>query len=394
MRSTLPLVPALILLGVACRETVVVDGDAPSTPRNLAYRLEPSGNPDGPAGIVLTWDDVPDAPNAILESYRVYSRGSTGEAFGLRGETTSNTFHDNGVPHLEYFVSAVDTDGDESGGSIVVQIDERLALEAPSSIFSISLNQAIHLSWSDNAFLGNPNRFEWYRIYGSDYDRVANLCGAPPEFEGMTVAPEFLVAAIPNGVSRCFFVTAISREGYESLRSPLWYDTPRPDARNVLVFALERDVTQAGFRFWRDANADGVAQASELGIVARGDDPNVDFRITRDATDTLWIAPVFTGTRMRLYQSQPVADLTEIDVAPASGYSRNQLQAIPTYGYVFEIVEGTSVRYGALRVTHAGRGDYVIFDWSFQTTVGNPELVVRAGLPTVIVSGTGVSGSK
>ncbi len=35
-------------------------------------------------------------------------------------------------------------------------------------------------------------------------------------------------------------------------------------------------------------------------------------------------------------------------------------------------------RYGAVRVTHVGR-DFVIFDWSYQTDPGNPELAVGAG---------------
>ena len=103
--------------------------------------------------------------------------------------------------------------------------------------------------------------------------------------------------------------------------------------------------------------------------------------------------PEFSGTSIRLYSTSPVADLTSIDFAPASGYTRNMVQAVPGYAYVFEIVEGTTLRYGALRVTHVGR-DYVIFDWSFQTDVGNPELQIRAGQSTAMATGTGVPSSK
>jgi hypothetical protein len=94
-----------------------------------------------------------------------------------------------------------------------------------------------------------------------------------------------------------------------------------------------------------------------------------------------------------LYSTSPVADLTSIDFAPASGYSRSMIQAVPGYAYVFEIVEGTTLRYGALRVTHVGR-DYLIFDWSFQTDPGNPELQIRAGQSTAMATGTVVTGSK
>jgi hypothetical protein len=87
-----------------------------------------------------------------------------------------------------------------------------------------------------------------------------------------------------------------------------------------------------------------------------------------------------------------VDDLTDIDFAPEIGYTGGDLEAVPTYGYVFEIIEGASVHYGALRVTHVGP-DYLIFDWSLQTDIGNPELIVRGGQLTV-TSGSAVPGSN
>jgi hypothetical protein len=363
----------------------------PSTPGNLTYELEPSGDPNQPLGILLVWDDVADGD---LASYRVYSRGSSSGSFVLRGETTSNTFHDNGVPHLEYFVTAVNDNGDESDGSNVITVDERLQLERPSSLFSISLNGAIHLEWADNAYAANPTRFKWYRIYSSSYDLDTGLCGATWSLEGTTIAPEFLASALPNGSPRCFGVSAVSTEGYESLWSPLRQDTPRPDARNTLVDAFDANQASSGFRFWQDLNSNGTIQASELGLVVDGNRTDIDFWIYRDPTDsTLWIQPEFSGTRMRLYANTPVADLTDIDFAPATGYSSNMIQAVPGYAYVFEIVEGTTLRYGALRVTHVGR-DYLIFDWSFQTDIGNPELIRRGGLSTSLSTGFQVRGSE
>lgn len=375
-----------LLAAPACQEAIFVT--VPSTPQNLTYELEPSGDPNRPLGILLVWDDVTDAN---LESYRIYSRGSTSGSYVLRGETTSNTFHDNGVPHLQYYVTAVDLSGGESDASNVITVDERLQLDRPASLSSISLNGSIHLEWADNAYVADPTRFKWYRIYSTSYDLDLGLCGSSWLLEGTTVAPEFLASALENGTPRCFGVSAVSREGYESLWSPLRQDTPRPDARNTLVFALQQDATQAGFRFWNDANNDGKGQSSELGLVESGNASDIDFRISRGAGDTLWIQPVFSGTRMQVYGQ--VADLTSIDFAPASGYSSNMFQAVPTYGYVFEIVEGTTLRYGALRVTHVGR-DYLIFDWSFQTDIGNPELIVRGGMPVALATGFQVPGSQ
>jgi hypothetical protein len=366
-------------------------GTGPSTPANLSYQLEPSGDPDRPLGILLAWNDVSDAD---LANYRIYSRGSSSGSYGLRGATTSNTFHDNGVPHLQYFVTAVDDNGNESGGGNVITVDERLQLDRPAWLFSISLNGSVHLQWDDSSFVTAPGRFQWYRVYSTAYDLDFGDCGTSWMLEGTTVAPEFLASAMANGVPRCFGVTAVSREGYESLWSPLRQDTPRPDARNTLAFAYDEQQAQSGFRFWQDLNADGQAQGAELGRVLDGNRTDIDFWIYRDPVDsTFWLVPEFTGTRVRLYGTTPLDDLTDIDFAPAAGYTRDMIQAVPGYGYVFEIVEGTTLRYAALRVTHVGR-DYMIFDWSFQTDVGNPELIVRAGQTTALPTGFLVTGAK
>ena len=385
------LLSLLVLAAVACRSDLIAPGGGPSTPANLTYQLEPSGDPNRPLGILLIWDDVTDAN---LANYRVYSRAATSDAFGLRGETTSNTFHDNGVPHLQYVVTAVDANGGESGFSNAITVDERLQLVAPAWLSSISLNGAIHLQWDDTSYASGPTRFKWYRIYSTAYNLDTGLCDTNWLLEGTTVAPEFLASALTNGVPRCFGVSAVSREGYESLWSPLHQDTPRPDARNTLVFAIDANGAQSGFRFWQDANGDGRAQTSELGLVVDGHGSSVDFWVYRDPTDsTLWLVPGFSGTSMQLYSTSAIADLTSIDFAPASGYSRSMIQAVPGYGYVFQIIEGSTLRYGALRMTHVGR-DYLIFDWSFQTDIGNPELQMRAGLTTSLPTGSVVSGSR
>ncbi|MEE8116219.1 MAG: hypothetical protein V3T28_03835, partial [Gemmatimonadales bacterium] len=86
--------------------------------------------------------------------------------------------------------------------------------------------------------------------------------------------------------------------------------------------------------------------------------------------------------------ANPVDDLTSIDFAPDISYSPASIDALTGFGYVFEMDGGDGfLRYGALRPTHVGR-EYMIFDWSFQTDPGNPELQVRGGLPTY--EGTGI----
>lgn len=374
-RLAVVLIGAVLLFG--CDDDVTgVGGVEP--PANLFYVLDPSGDPDAPAGLLLRWDPSPAADLAV---YRVYSRPGTSGAYDLRGETTSTTFHDTGIPDLSYAVSAVATDGAESV-LIEVVVDERLRLQAPSALNSTSLDGAVHLAWSDNPFLTDPDGFRQYRVYSSAYSLDTNLCGPEWSLEGTTVSPDFLASALQNGVPRCFGVSAESIEGWESLWSPLRADTPRPEARNVLLWADAVDPTEAGFRFFQDLNGDGQAARSELGIVGSSASPSIDFRVTRDpSTLELYFEPVRAGTEIALYdENDPVVDLTSIDIAPLTGYSPLAISVVPGWAYVFQLDGGDGfARYGAIRPTHVGT-DYLIVDWSYQTDPGNPELRIAGGM--------------
>jgi hypothetical protein len=176
--------------------------------------------PGAPSGVLLSWEDD---GNPALAVWHIYSRGSTSESYLLRGSTTSSTFHDNGIPHLQYYVTAEDQAGVESGPSNVITVDERLALQKPTTLTTTSLNGAIALTWSDNAFASDPSAFKVYRVYSTPYDLDNDLCLDQWALEGTTVAPEFVAGALPNGSPRCFGVSAISIEGFES---PLVTDSP------------------------------------------------------------------------------------------------------------------------------------------------------------------------
>jgi hypothetical protein len=356
-------------------------------PANLYSVLDASGDPEAPAGLLLRWDPV-DSPD--LMAYRVYSRPSTSGPYDLRGETTSLSFHDLGVPDLDYAVSAVSTSGAESGLT-EVRVDERLRLEAPSSLGTTSLNGAVYLAWSDNPFLSEPDGFLQYRVYSASYSLDDDLCGTDWSLEGTTVSPEFIAAALANGFPRCFAVSAESIEGWESLWSPIRADTPRPDARNAVLYADAVNGALAGFRFWQDLNGNGQADPAELGVVQSSGSPQVDFWVYRDPTTLeLSFVPQRAGTQVTQYGAGPLGDLTSIDIAPLGGYSRSAIKALPGYGYVFEMDGGDGfARYGAIRPTHVGR-DFLIFDWSYQTDPGNPELDVRGGLPTTELEGVAV----
>jgi hypothetical protein len=260
--------------------------------------------------------------------------------------------------------------------------------DVPVALISTTLDGAVALNWSDNAYTADPANFQDYRVYSTSYDIASGQCGTSWSLEGTTVAPEFLVGALTNGVSSCFAVSAMNQGGAESGRSDVRHDTPRPDARNIVLFARQAQDQGSGFRFWKDGNADRQAQANELGLVLPGSDPTVDFSVERDGTGALFLTPVRQGTGVEFYADLPVDDLTSVDLAPClqssdpgscARYTTTPIEASPGFGYVFELESDDPtdpyLRYGAVRVTHVGK-TFLIMDWSFQTDPGNPELMV------------------
>jgi hypothetical protein len=249
---------------------------------------------------------------------------------------------------------------------------------------STTLNRGVALTWDDNSYTADPGNFRNYRIYSTSHNLDTGQCGTSWQVEGTTVAPEFLVGALTNGVSHCFAVSSVSVDGAESNRSSARADTPRPDSRNQLLYAAQVKRDSSGFRFWQD-DGDKIVQTGELGRTLPDSSTSIDFFVDRDATGALFLTPVRPGTGVEFYANGPIADLTSIDLAPClpgatptqcAAYTATPIEAAPGRGYVFEMDGGDGfLRYGALRVTHVGQ-TFLIFDWAFQTDPGNPELLV------------------
>jgi hypothetical protein len=260
--------------------------------------------------------------------------------------------------------------------------------DTPAELFTTSLDAAIALTWTDNAFSTDPDNFQNYRVYSTSYNIDApsgtDGCGTTWRLEGTTVAPQFLAGALVNGVPRCFSVSAVSIDGAESNRSESRSDTPRPESRNQVIYPIQVRPDSSGFRFWDD-DGDGTVEDGELGRVRSGSSPAIDFYVDRDGSGTLFLTPVRAGTGVEFYSDDLVGDLTSIDFAPClpdpdpnlcGAYSSAPIEAFPGMGYVFEMTAGDEfLRYGSVRVTHSGPS-FLILDWAFQTDPGNPELLV------------------
>lgn len=356
------LLTALIALA-ACQG--VDDPDRLPEPTGLEFELVPSGEPDMPAGVILRWDDLFDDR---VTAYVVYSRYSLNDQWHRRAETTSPSFHDAGIPALQYHVKSRNEEGDESGASNVVTIDTRLRYVAPTALNSITLHRAVQLSWSAASRQSRPSDdFGYYRVYSSLYQN--GRCAEPWYLEGTTASDDFLVTGLTNGVRYCFAVSIVSYEGYESLWSAVRDDTPRYDARNVIIDSFESAPASSGFDF-----LDGAT--GQLGVVGSGTKPGTDFRIEKRADGLLYFVPQRSDVSIALYSSDPVTDLTSIDIAPLDNvFSTSPISVSPGYAYVFRIGPVGSGNYGAVRVTHAG-ANYVILDWSYQSAPNNPELSI------------------
>jgi hypothetical protein len=347
----------------ACGEFtgITVNDDAPA---NLSYQLVPSGDPANPLGVLLSWD-VPTSGRA--NAFNVYGRTNAAGTWELRATTTSPTFHDAGIPEVQYYVATRDVNGDELGQSSIVTIDLNASrLPAPLGLASISLNGAIQLSWSSNAVDAAHGTFDYYRVYSVAYDEARGVCTANWEIEGSTVSDAFYSGNLANGVSRCFAVTAVSRDGHESDWSESRLDTPRADARNAFVYATSIRRDSSGFLFFDDAS-------NALGVVGSSTRADLDFTVERHSDGSLWFAPARSGVTMALYSTQPVADLTSIDRAPSTGFGNVTMEAVPGFAYVFRITRADGVHYAGVRVAFE-TSDYVVFDWSYQTAPGNAEL--------------------
>ena len=368
---------ALLFLGAvaACDVNAGTAPIDPTAPTNLSFQLTPSGDPNVPLGVLLTWG----APsNGRAVSYNVFGR-SNSAGWLLRATTTSTTFHDSGVPQSQYYVAALNDQSADMGQSSPITIDLANRLPAPNNLASITLNRAVQLSWADNDVQIPGSAFDHYRIYSSEYNAARSTCIEPWYFEGSTVSDAFIVGSLVNGASRCFAVSAISRDGHESLWSNPRVDTPRIDAKSVVVYAAEVRADSAAFIF-----SDQIAKTFGLVGATRTD---ADFTVSRHGDGTLWVAPARPGSIFSAYAATSVTDLTSIDRAPLAGYQATPIQAASGIGYVFRLDEGDGTHYAAIRVQYVAP-TFVVFDWSYQTGVGNPEL--SAGKPPVGLATAGL----
>jgi hypothetical protein len=233
---------------------------------------------------------------------------------------------------------------------------------------------AIALVWSDNAYQSDPANFQ---NYGSTAPATVWTTTSADQLDSRNHGrARVLVARSPTGAS------LLPRhrsgiDGFESNRSPLRADTPRPDARNVVLFALQAQTQGSGFRFWDDLNDDGAVQSQELGLVRDGTSNGIDFFVDRDGVGDLFLTPVRAGTGVEYYDERPGSRSHRHRLAEDRDYRTSESSPFPAMAI---LRDGRRRRVPALRRAPGDpRGDLPHHGLGVPDRSGESELVVKRG---------------
>ncbi|MEX0979943.1 MAG: hypothetical protein WDZ89_02545 [Gemmatimonadota bacterium] len=370
----------VLLLGaalVACgdRDPVSPGGGSPAAPQNLEASYYNRA-------VQLTWTLGSGWDN---DSFRVYGKRVSDASYFLVAEVTncsggSCEYTDvNIAPDVtyEYYVAAVDPiSGLETASafSVEVFVPQPVPPPVPGQLEGVALDNAVYLRWNSDA--RGAEDFSHYRVY---------FAGSTDFLMGETDSEGFLDLLAQNGETYDYFVTAVDDQGHESEGSPLAGATPRPDYHGEFMYAWEDVPEQSGFRFRSDESIDPIVD---------GASSQRHFRLELDGTGWYLVpgpsAEVHAdGWETTALKCGPASDAgcVDLDVAPSSGYSGNEIQLQPQTTYVMRYIgEDGQTRYGVIRTTMMGfdqeSNGIMIFDWAHQTQPGNRNLSTIVDTPT------------
>jgi hypothetical protein len=226
--------------------------------------------------------------------------------------------------------------------------------DPPEGLASVTGNGEVILFWDPPSGGEEANSFNVYALIEQTGDF---------QVIGITTSTVFLDNDVQNGVTYHYRVTAVDNDGDESDFSDETFDTPRPDAFNVLLESVQVDPAEAAF----DLTTASVVDASS---------PNATFRF-EELAGAFRIVPT-NGAEVLDVGFVDALGIGCIDIclnfAPESGYFPEALQAFVGDAYVFRIPRGSDRFFAAIRVAHLAPG-VLVFDWAFQPDEGNRELL-------------------
>jgi len=231
------------------------------------------------------------------------------------------------------------------------------APNAPTGLFSITGDGKVTLYWDYGA---EPDIFE-YAVYSS-----AEEFGMY-ELEG-TTTETFYTVYMTNGVTRYFAVAAIDYAGNESeLSYETVWDTPRPEGRNLTVFALFYDEYQTN----ADRCALDFSDYADVMVQALDNTSN-DIYID-NYEETVYINAWDDDTDIALFGYS--ASMQEVDYVDPDQYDWDNdgyLVLVEDYSYIIWTWDN---HFALVRVQEVYQ-DRVILEWAYQTEEGNPQLKI------------------
>ncbi|HEY4613401.1 MAG TPA: hypothetical protein VII11_10485 [Bacteroidota bacterium] len=216
---------------------------------------------------------------------------------------------------------------------------------APRGIRTVSLDNAVEITWLENT----ETDIDGYKIWVSDnYDGEYELIGNTPD-------TRYIDRAARNGTTYYYALSAYDFDGNESdLSEDVVYDTPRLEGFAVRVYDYRATPGGAGYDFSTNS-------------IGRYDDDFTDFFY--EHFNGRFYLDVWNDTDVQ--DMGYTKDLDEISVAPTQGWSPSKtVEAIIGHTYVIWTWDD---HYAKVRVREVNSAQ-VVFDWAYQTAVGNTEL--------------------
>ncbi len=229
--------------------------------------------------------------------------------------------------------------------------------EAPTGLYSVTGDGEVELYWDDNL----ESDLETYAVYSSDEEFGAY------ELEGVTENTYFTIN-IPNGVTRYLAVAAVDFNGNESdLSYETVWDTPRPDGRDLTVYALFYDSAQT------NSDRCGIDFSDYMDYMVQDLENESNDVYIDNFEGVLFLNAFADDTDIALYGY--TESITEID------YIDPDLMDWNEEGYIaleedFQYVIWTWDNHFATVRVQEVYDDSVVLEWAYQTDEGNPELKI------------------
>jgi len=246
----------------------------------------------------------------------------------------------------------------------IVEVPADCPPSAPTGVFSINLDGIVTICWYENPE-SDVEGYDVYRgtaLYGA-YDIIGSV-GADASSSGQYCFDDLETF---NGQRYYYAVAAYDGAGNQS---DLSYEevtgTPRPEGLLMTLYNAASLPNQSGFDFYPGLS--NVVQAYDALTT------DIYFGVVGEAS--LLIARR-AGVEIQDYGY--VGDFDAINYAPNDGWSPSRsAEAVAGHIYILRLTETDGFHFAKIYVREVVAGNFVTFDWAFQTDPGNPDLAPPA----------------